>query len=399
MKSNYYFFLMFLLLGCSEKKVESEQGSLQRFVTQIPATQVYDSIDLKKFSLTLPWKTQVTIKKIVQNKNQISVIHFTYEGKDYYGKDSDFSERKPELFMRVNVNSRLRLREKPNKDSNVLEKIPNGYVSSVLAIDPKLVTIDSIKGYWFQIAYNGKSGWIFSGYTITSWSEHQLNWADSLNFEPEELSSNLADLQNELMDYEINEQNSINGYDLILAKRKNQTEMEECIEGQKLFIYNKKENFIYKSDRFSTSIAKLDHPFKNAILVREEHCGCCCPSSSESIIHLGKTPIKMESFLKDNSMSCSFIYGETSFRYEVTNKFTDNQVNLKYVKTPDCYEFFHSTNEIDIDSEVTIIPPKISNEYFVYSKYGKTLEVEIYKNEGIPKQYKTLWETSHAELK
>lgn len=399
MKSKFYLTILFFLIVCSDKKVGTQQGPMHRFVTQIPATEVYDSNDLKKRTLTIPWKTKVTIKEIIQNKEAMDVIRFSYNGKDYYGKDSDFSEFEPELYMRVNVNSRLRLREKPNKDSNVLEKIPNGYVSRVQAIDPKLVNIDAIKGYWFQIAYNGLSGWIFSGYTITSRSEMNLNWADAIHLEPEELSSNLSDLQNELSEYEVKDKKSINGYELILAKRKNQTEMEECIEGQKLFIYNKKEDFIYKSEEFSTSIQREDYPFKNAILVREEHCGCCCPSASDSVLHLGKVPKKMNSFLVDSTMSCSFSYGETSVQYEITNKYTQNQENLKYVRTPDCYEFFNTRNDIDIDSEVTITPTKITNEFFVYTKYGKTLEVEVYKNEGIPKQFKALWENSNSELK
>ncbi|MGE8720981.1 hypothetical protein ACO2KH_09040 [Leptospira terpstrae] len=134
--------------------METQQGPIHRFVTQIPATEVYDSKDLKKRTLTIPWKTKVRIREIIQNKDAMDVIHFSYNRKDYYGKDSDFSEFEPELYMRVNVNSRLLLREKPNKDSNVMEKIPNGYVSWVQAIDPKLVNIDAIKGYWFQIDYN-----------------------------------------------------------------------------------------------------------------------------------------------------------------------------------------------------------------------------------------------------
>ncbi|TGL24027.1 SH3 domain-containing protein [Leptospira yanagawae] len=397
MKSRFHLIFLLFLMVCSDKKKDSEQGPIHRFVTQIPAAEVYDTFALKKVTLKLPWKTKVTIKGIVQYKDSNDVIRFSYEGKDYFGKGSDFSEFEPELFMRVNVNSRLRLRSKPSKDSDVLEKIPNGYVSSILSIDPKLVTIDGIKGYWFQIAYNGVNGWIFSGYTITSRSEHSLSWTDRINLEPEELISNLSDLQTELIDYDETERTTINGYELILARRKNQTEMEECIEGQKLFIFNKKEDFIYKSETYSTSIRKENYPFANAILVREEHCGCCCPSASDSIIHLGKVPKKMNSFLNDSSMSCSYVYGETSFQYEIKNKFTKNQENLKYVRTPDCYEFFNSNN--DIDSEVTIIPPKISNEFFVYSKYGKTLEVEIYKNEGIPEQFKALWEDSNSDLK
>lgn len=101
----------------------------------------------------------------------------------------------------------------------------------------------------------------------------------------------------------------------------------------------------------------------------------------------------------DNSLSCTFIYGENSFQYEITNKFTENQENLKYVRTPDCYEFFNTSHDLDMDSELTIIPPKISSEFFVYSKYGKTLEVEVYKNEGIPKKFTTLWENSKSQLK
>lgn len=399
MRSKIYSIILCFLIVCSDKKGETEQGPIHRFVSQIPATEVYDSIALKKSTLTLPWKTKVTIKQTIQNNESIHVIQFSYEGKEYYGKDSDFSSMEPELFMRVNVNSRLRLREKPNKDAIVLEKIPNGYVSRVLAIDPKLVTIDAIKGYWFQISYNGLNGWIFSGYTITSRSEVNLSWADSLHLEPEELYSNLSDLKNELNDYDVKERKLINGYDLILARRKNQTEMEECIEGEKLFIYNQKEDFLYKSEEYSTSIQLEDYPFKNAIVVREEHCGCCCPSASDSVIYLGKVPKKMKTFLNDSSMSCSFMYGETSFRYEITNKYTDNQENLKYVRTPDCYEFFNTSSDLDMDSEVTIIPPKISSEFFVYSKYGKTLEVEVYKNEGIPKKFKTLWENSNSQLK
>jgi hypothetical protein len=68
--------------------------------------------------------------------------------------------------MFVAAKSGLSLREKPDADSKVLDKIPYGTKISILSSTEELksTTTEGILGYWQKVKYNNKTGYILDSY-------------------------------------------------------------------------------------------------------------------------------------------------------------------------------------------------------------------------------------------
>lgn len=396
MKKIFLLIISILLLNCYEKSIEKPFNQEYMYANEIPGVEAYDSRELKNIVRVIPWKSQVEVLYILNYENSFSRLKFMYQGKEYYSKYSHFSNFQPKLYMKVNVKTNLRLREKPTKNSKILDSLPNGYITEVNEIDPKLYTSEKIKGYWFEIKYNNKYGWIFSGFAISATNESFLNYKNDLNFEAVELENNIESIEEDLKNYTILNKYSINEYELIEAVLTSPSSSDECREDIKLFITNKDKSFYYKSKEFFNKTIKINFPFKNAILVKEKLSGCSYPVENESVIYLGSKPQKLISYLKNDKMKCSIVDGEKRVTYNVINKFSNNNENLILINEPDCNELFNSDHIIDLNS--SIFPKEVINEVFVYIKFGDKAEVNVYKDEGIPSKYLDLWKSSNLDL-
>jgi hypothetical protein len=60
----------------------------------------------------------------------------------------------------------LSMRERPDAEANVLEKIPYGTKISIIPVDEELKSImtEGIEGYWQKVKYNNKTGYILDSY-------------------------------------------------------------------------------------------------------------------------------------------------------------------------------------------------------------------------------------------
>ena len=62
----------------------------------------------------------------------------------------------------------LSLREKPNTNSTVLEKIPYGASLTTIAdtLPPAAISTEGFSGYWWKVSFNNKTGYVVSSYVL-----------------------------------------------------------------------------------------------------------------------------------------------------------------------------------------------------------------------------------------
>ena len=58
----------------------------------------------------------------------------------------------------------LRLREKPDINSNAITTLWQGYVLEVVSQNTVRETLEDKDGYWYQVKYGGLQGWVFGAY-------------------------------------------------------------------------------------------------------------------------------------------------------------------------------------------------------------------------------------------
>jgi hypothetical protein len=60
--------------------------------------------------------------------------------------------------------SHLRIREKPTTDSKAITTLWRGYVLEILSRTSEKEVVEEREDYWYQINYEGLSGWVFGAY-------------------------------------------------------------------------------------------------------------------------------------------------------------------------------------------------------------------------------------------
>ncbi|MCP4138171.1 MAG: SH3 domain-containing protein [bacterium] len=68
----------------------------------------------------------------------------------------------------------LNLRKKPESSGKKIATIPYGKKVRVLTLTKKILTAGNIKGYWIEVSYKGKKGYIFDGF-LSSLPAPKLN--------------------------------------------------------------------------------------------------------------------------------------------------------------------------------------------------------------------------------
>ena len=72
--------------------------------------------------------------------------------------------------MFVAAKTSLSIREKPNAEAKVIDKIPYGTKITIIQAEEELktITVEGMKGYWQKVNYNNKTGFIIDSYLFPS---------------------------------------------------------------------------------------------------------------------------------------------------------------------------------------------------------------------------------------
>ena len=64
----------------------------------------------------------------------------------------------------INKYPLIKLRMEPTEESRIVYYLPIGAIIKVLKKDSQLTSFDNEKNYWYNIDYEGETGWIFGSF-------------------------------------------------------------------------------------------------------------------------------------------------------------------------------------------------------------------------------------------
>jgi hypothetical protein len=295
------------------------------------------------------------------------------------------SEQKDSQYFRIVTKAGLNLRDQPGLKGKVLMVIPFLATGRVVAVHPQTQKIQDRTGYWLQINYQAKTGWIFSGFVITG------DDPDSIKLENRKLE--------------------VHSPEMTVAEdwvgEKEATKFAE-VDGIKKFHYKKAPDDCSKSanvqrmgvlvqntDGSRLSIkGDIEEPVQTniqapgLIITFHQHCICCCPNGS-FIIYL-KQKTRIVPYMLELGKSDAGCGGMDHEAFSETRMTADKTKILMLVKVPICQGTY-------VDAESMATPERIKNvEYSngVFVIYDLT-NGTIQKQEAlaVPKQYSSLWDS------
>lgn len=152
-----------------------------RFVSPIAGTGVYREPDLdSRHVLTLPFRTRVRIleqKGILTTGSSQPVwwVRIDCGGREAcWASNSALSLSEPHLYFKVVTPSGLNLRAERSLQASVVATLPDQSIGLVQRASLNQETIQSKRGFWFYTTHDGKSGWLFSGFTLVSADRGEL---------------------------------------------------------------------------------------------------------------------------------------------------------------------------------------------------------------------------------
>lgn len=126
-----------------------------------------DNPGVHQYATHVAW-AEIQTNKLTQIYNSLSDYILVFDIPSYQGQPEPGSEPKPgqdkptqnitefpvNVYGIVNADPSLNLREFPTTNSSILDSIPNNSKITVLGKD----------GAWYQVSYNGKTGWVHGDY-------------------------------------------------------------------------------------------------------------------------------------------------------------------------------------------------------------------------------------------
>lgn len=308
-----------------------------------------------------------------------------YQGRLYATFRDAFSmDLNPQRF-RIVSKSGLNLRDAPNLKAKVKTVIPFLSTGTVTSVNQTIETIQGRTGYWLQVSYKDKMGWLFSGFVLTGESDEATN----LRIEKFEVR------QAKFEEISINDQikaaapiAEIEGVQFVQYSKP----ADDCSTSAKI-----KLNGIYVQDQngrkrsipgATEELVRTNIQHKKLVITFHTQCICCCPNGSH-VIYLKKkreiTPYLLS--LGKYQGAC----GPEGPEHDVETRISPDKTKIMtLVKTPICEGTFATDGPTDF-SRITNID-YIRGNFAIFDIEEGTVQKQ--DTLTIPKQYTDLWEKS-----
>lgn len=111
--------------------------------------------------------------ELIEVKNEFNrpVLRIKLREKEYNVSPEGFERSEPKKYFFVSSRTGLNLRKGPGTSHPIIETLKYGTTAQILKTVPKLEFIQKALGVWFYTELNGKKGWMFSGFVLTSNTE------------------------------------------------------------------------------------------------------------------------------------------------------------------------------------------------------------------------------------
>lgn len=357
------------------------------YISRIQGVDIYPTMSDEYYpKVHLPYNTRAEwVESEKPDFQNLGTHVLRYQGRLYATYRDAFSlEANPQRF-RIVSKSGLNLRDAPNLKARVKTVIPFLAPGTVTAVKQSVEKIQGRTGYWLQVSYRDKTGWLFSGFVLTGDSDE----ATTLRTEKFDIrQAEFAEISTGEQVKGPNPVAEIDGIQFVYYPKP----ADDCSTSAKI-----KLNSIYVQDykgrRLSIpgateELVQTNIKHKRLIVTFHTYCICCCPNGSH-VIYLKRnreiTPYLLS--LGKYQGSCGPEGPEPDIETRIS---PDRTKVMTLVKTPICEGTFATDGPIDF-SRITNIDYIRGNFALFDIVEGNVQKIETLT---IPKQYTELWEKS-----
>ncbi|MBE7439846.1 MAG: SH3 domain-containing protein [Spirochaetales bacterium] len=201
------------------------------------------------------------------------------------------SDERATFYFASIARSGLNLREHPSLQAARKEVIPFKGIGRALFRQPRKFTIEGRTGSWMQIEYQGKTGWVFSGFAVIGESpDHllsamnvaSLEYFQSLYETPKDVPMTTDFLPAVSGSEEVQK---LYGYDLTLFRKPPAPDACETEPVSSLQIHKTGSGRMVEFSP-AAGLRIRPGPVAQSVELFESFCSCCCPHTSTTLLLL-----------------------------------------------------------------------------------------------------------------
>ncbi|MBK8396569.1 MAG: hypothetical protein IPL26_15220 [Leptospiraceae bacterium] len=320
--------------------------------------------------------------------------------------DSYLSDKAERHYFSVVTNSGLPLREKPDSKSKIIATIPLGYIGEFNNQSKENIVIQNQPGFWIETTYNGKRGWIFSGFAAISknlqtleerigelgeegWFYRLYNNLENSRLEEIEFDPSSMEASAKITKFE----NA--PYTIYQIQR--QVAEDDCNgkESQVIFKNNITGKNYSNREIFSELVIEQNSPLIRTVYTTSVPQKCGCLIEDSTLYFLLDDRVLATSYKNTNTKAfCEYgpvsnIEIERENKYDVTN----NTVYM-YLKLPDCEP---DEKTLLYGGKITQIKKFKTNMFISLKLTNQDVLVEKFYQKGIPEDFTKIWESASNE--
>lgn len=409
-KLHLIFFIIFVFLNCSKEK----------------------PVEVVKYSYTFPYAAlyeieNESLKEIDRIPNGIKLIttkemRFQYETfyevlynkKKGWVKESELHDKEGFLYFGVDTPKGINLREEPSQKSKTIDFLPFDTMGEVIKWNEKEESIQTKKGFWIQINFNERKGWVFSGFLTIDKSLEKIKERTGGAYSELDFYRNFRNTKNiseakesdfskeEISKLEIIESINLNSYQILKLKQvKGKAEYDSY---EKIFFLDKANKRYYafntKESIDREDIFEFKIPIENLILYKET-VGYHGQINSYFLFFL-KNKIVRIPFHPDTNGYCFMTSVIGGFSPFIKNRYNPHGKTIytfaKHGKCPEDGVWKRIDSEDDHSASYSETPKKFTASQFIILKWDEnSVTMEKYFENEIPDKFKKDWDNSSEE--
>lgn len=311
--------------------------------------------------------------------------------------EQQLSSSPVEFYFASIARSGLNLRSGPSLDSSISGLIPYKESGRVLLRQRDTFRIENRKGSWMKVEYNGKQGWVFSGFALIGTDPDFTRSFELATLEYfENLYSNAYEWESGHAPIPVTaERREQSGYEIYTSREKPPD--DGCSADLRTTVFlrepmSQKQYTIQAEDNVSVSSGPLD----NMLFARQSHCRCCCPHITEALLvllpgRLLSYPYQPESHAGAGSCDFGPVYS-VHFGQEMRRS-TDGRTFYMHLKYPSC-----ALEGPPSDMEMGVVQSEdFVSELFVrmhFNDMQSEPQIDRVFDEGVPESYRAEWDAA-----
>ncbi len=318
----------------------------------------------------------------------------------------NISQKQTDYYFLVSAYSGLNLREAPSLSSSVVKLMPFSTTGKIIRRNHEELVIDSRKGFWFQGEYEGRKGWVFSGYTLISSDLNSLQngmaamgeaafrkFFETISEGVQMSEQEFQAVRNEFPHEETTETKYFEIHRLSAAPG---DQCDQRVRNQLIFRNKKTGAYFHFSGGIEEFVQSSDTPLPESIQTTVSFCVCCCPWMESRTYFLMQDSVKMAAVSlgapsNEDNGRCNF--GPIMSGYAWGGgyrKISDTQL-MGHLRFPNC-------DDVNPGKAVmtggSFEPSGFKHELFIVLDYDparNSVEVRKTYEQGVPGAFSAAW--------